>query len=212
MNRKKKVGKDSKEIHMNEVFSSFTDYLGGFNSKMTALKISGVYLIVGAFWILLSDIQLLQQNFTDKVMKTLSQAEIEPRYIELEITESVLIESYDGIKDKLKELRSKGIKIALDDCGTGYSSLSYLIHIPINTLKIDKTFIDTIASDKDGTSLTNMIILIGRKLGLSIVAEGVETEKQLEYLRKHNCHKIQGYYFSKPLPQKELLELLDKNR
>lgn len=159
-----------------------------------------------------SIIQLLQQNFTDKVMKILSQAEIEPRYIELEITESVLIESYDGIKDKLKELRSKGIKIALDDFGTGYSSLSYLIHIPINTLKIDKTFIDTIASDKDGTSLTNMIIMIGRKLGLSIVAEGVETEKQLEYLRKHNCHKIQGYYFSKPLPQKELLELLDKNR
>ena len=81
-------------------------------------------------------------------------------------------------------------------------------HIPINTLKIDKTFIDTISNDKDDKSLTSMIIMIGRHLGLSIVAEGVETEGQMKYLKEHNCHKIQGYYFSKPLMQEELLAML----
>lgn len=157
-----------------------------------------------------SIIQLLQQNFTEKVMKILMQTKVEPQFVELEITESVLIESYDGIKDKLLELKAKGIRIALDDFGTGYSSLSYLTHIPINTLKIDKTFIDTISYDQDDKSLTSMIIMIGRHLGLSIVAEGVETEKQLQYLKEHNCHKIQGYYFSKPLSEDSLLALLQK--
>ncbi len=158
-----------------------------------------------------SIIQLMQHDFTEKVIKTLSQTELEPEYVELEITESVLIESYEVIKDKLMELREKGIKIALDDFGTGYSSLSYLTHIPINTLKIDKMFVDTILNDSDGTSLTSMIIMIGRKLGLSIVAEGVETENQLLYLKKHNCHMIQGYYFSKPLLQEEMIDLLNKD-
>ncbi|HCD45891.1 MAG TPA: diguanylate cyclase [Lachnoclostridium sp.] len=158
-----------------------------------------------------SIIQLMQQDFTEKVMKTLSETGVKPGSLELEITESVLIESYDGIKDKLRELKSKGIKIALDDFGTGYSSLSYLTQIPINTLKIDKIFIDTITNNGEDTSLTNMIIMIGRRLGLSIIAEGVETEGQLEYLKKYDCNKIQGYYFSKPLPQDELLLLLEKN-
>jgi diguanylate cyclase (GGDEF)-like protein len=158
-----------------------------------------------------SIIQLMQQDFKEKVMKTLSETGVEPGSLELEITESVLIESYDGIKDKLRELKSKGIKIALDDFGTGYSSLSYLTQIPINTLKIDKIFIDTITNNGEDTSLTNMIIMIGRRLGLSIIAEGVETEGQLEYLKKYDCNKIQGYYFSKPLPQDELLLLLEKN-
>lgn len=127
----------------------------------------------------------------------------------MEITESVLIESYDEIKNKLEELNSKGIKIALDDFGTGYSSISYLTRIPINTLKIDKLFIDTISCGIDERSLISMIIMIGCSLGMSIVAEGVETEGQMLYLKKHKCHKIQGYYFSKPLPQEELLELLE---
>jgi diguanylate cyclase (GGDEF)-like protein len=159
----------------------------------------------------ISIIQLLQNNFTEKVIKILSQTDIDPKFIELEITESVLIESYDAIREKLMQLKSIGIKIALDDFGKGYSSLSYLTHIPINTLKIDKNFIDTISNENDDTSLTDMIIMIGRRLGLSIVAEGVETKAQLMYLKKHNCNKIQGFYFSKPLPQEEILDLLDNN-
>jgi len=157
----------------------------------------------------ISIIQLLQHNFIEKIMKIISQIDIDPKFIELEITESVLIESYDEIKDKLIQLKSIGIKIALDDFGKGYSSLSYLTHIPINTLKIDKNFIDTITSENDDSSLTSMIIMIGRRLGLSVVAEGVETKTQLMYLKKHNCHKIQGYYFCKPLPQEEILDLLN---
>lgn len=157
----------------------------------------------------ISIVQLLQHNFIEKIMKIISQIDIDPKFIELEITESVLIESYDEIKDKLIQLKSIGIKIALDDFGKGYSSLSYLTHIPINTLKIDKNFIDTITSEDDDSSLTSMIIMIGRRLGLSVVAEGVETKTQLMYLKKHNCHKIQGYYFCKPLPQEEILDLLN---
>jgi len=158
----------------------------------------------------ISIVQLLQHNFIEKIMKIISQIDIDPKFIELEITESVLIESYDEIKDKLIQLKSIGIKIALDDFGKGYSSLSYLTHIPINTLKIDKNFIDTITSEDDESSLTSMIIMIGRRLGLSVVAEGVETKTQLMYLKKHNCNKIQGYYFCKPLPQVEILDLLNK--
>lgn len=157
-----------------------------------------------------SIIQLMQQDFTDKLMEILAQTGIHPEHLELEVTESVFIESYEAIKHKLADLISKGITIALDDFGKGYSSLSYLTQIPITTLKIDKSFIDTVGSGRIDRSLTSMIIMIGRRLGLSVVAEGVETEGQLEYLKKHKCHKAQGYYFSKPLPHEEVLVLLNK--
>ncbi|RJR06280.1 EAL domain-containing protein [Candidatus Parcubacteria bacterium] len=160
----------------------------------------------------ITDIQLMQQDFTDKLMEILAQTGMHPEYLELEVTESVIIESYEVIKNKLEDLISKGIKVALDDFGKGYSSLSYLTQIPITTLKIDKSFVDTIGSGRFDRSLTSMIIMIGRRLGLSVVAEGVETEEQLEYLKKHKCHKVQGYYFSKPLPYKKILDLLDKNK
>jgi diguanylate cyclase (GGDEF)-like protein/PAS domain S-box-containing protein len=157
-----------------------------------------------------SIIQLMKQDFTDKLMETLAQTGIHPEHLELEVTESVFIESYEAIKHKLADLISKGITIALDDFGKGYSSLSYLTQIPITTLKIDKSFIDTVGSGRIDRSLTSMIIMIGRRLGLTVVAEGVETEGQLEYLKKHKCHKAQGYYFSKPLPHEEVLVLLNK--
>ncbi len=152
--------------------------------------------------------QLVQQNFIERVMGIISQVGIDPKFIELEITESVLIESYDEIKDKLIQLKSKGFKISLDDFGNGYSSLSYLTNIPINTLKIDKNFIDTISSEDDDVSLTSIIIMIGSRLGLSVVAEGVETEIQLKYLKKHQCNKIQGYYYCKPLPEDDVIDFL----
>lgn len=158
----------------------------------------------------ISIIQLMQQNFTQRVLEVLEQMCIPPQYLELEMTESMLIESYDVIREKVLELRSYGIKIALDDFGKGYSSLSHLNNIPINTLKIDKTFIDTIDGEEDVISLTGMIIMIGHRLGMTIVAEGVEREEQFKYLQKHQCNKIQGYYFSKPLPCNELSVLLSQ--
>lgn len=158
----------------------------------------------------ISIIQLMQQNFTQRVLEVLEQMCIPPQYLELEMTESMLIESYDVIREKVLELRSYGIKIALDDFGKGYSSLSHLNNIPINTLKIDKTFIDTINGEEDVISLTGMIIMIGHRLGMRIVAEGVEREEQFKYLQKHQYNKIQGYYFSKPLPCNELSVLLSQ--
>jgi len=160
----------------------------------------------------ISMLQLLQDDFVDMVTEILELVKIDPQYIELEITESILMESYETIAKKLKLLKAIGVKIALDDFGKGYSSLHYLKHLPISTLKIDKTFIDNISLDKVNKSLTHLIVKIGRVMDLCVVAEGVETEEQMEYLRKQKCNKIQGYLFSKPLPYNEILKKLEINQ
>ncbi|MCX7709317.1 MAG: bifunctional diguanylate cyclase/phosphodiesterase [Clostridia bacterium] len=156
----------------------------------------------------ISMLQLMQENFVDTVMDALSSANISPRQLEIEITESILMESYEIIAGKLKLLRGYGIRIALDDFGKGYSSLNYLKQLPISTLKIDKSFIDTILTDDKNKSLTSFIVKIGRSLDLCVVAEGVETQEQMDYLIKHKCNKIQGYLFSKPISEAEVLEQL----
>lgn len=157
-----------------------------------------------------SMLQLLQKDFPDSVLEILKYYNLSPEFLELEITESILMESYETIEESLKLLCSKGIRIALDDFGKGYSSLSYLEHMPITTLKIDKSFIDDISFERENKSLTGQIVMMGKSLGLSIVAEGVETQDQLDYLFQCKCHKIQGYLFSKPLPEGEA-EALVKN-
>ncbi|GFZ31028.1 hypothetical protein CSC2_15540 [Clostridium zeae] len=156
-----------------------------------------------------SVIQLMQSDFVDNVLKIINDITIDPNCIELEITESIFIETYDSISDKLNRLREIGIKIALDDFGKGYSSLSYLKQLPISTLKIDKTFIDDVAEEHK-VSLVENIIDIGHKMNLKVVAEGVETEEQLDYLNKYSCDRIQGYYFSRPVPQREAISLLNR--
>lgn len=154
----------------------------------------------------ISMLQLMQDDFVDKVMEILDELKLNPKYLELEITESILMESYEDIAEKLEILKGKGIMIALDDFGKGYSSLNYLKHLPISTLKIDKTFIDTILEDDKNKSLTDLIIRIGRTMDLCVVAEGVETQEQFEYLKLHKCSKIQGYFFSKPVPEEEVMK------
>jgi len=156
----------------------------------------------------ISMVQLLQDDFVNKVTEILDYAGLNPEYLELEITESVLMESCDALVGKLKLLKDRGIKIALDDFGKGYSSLNYLKQLPISTLKIDKSFIDTIESDSKHKSLTNLIVKLGRTMGLSVVAEGVETKEQLDYLTKHKCDKVQGYLFSKPVPEEKVIEAI----
>lgn len=153
----------------------------------------------------ISILQLLQTDFIDLVLDTLSFFDLEPEYLELEITESILIESFEIIGQKLIKLSETGIRIALDDFGTGYSSLNYLKQLPISTLKIDKSFVDNINAD----NLTEHIITIGKSLGMSIVAEGVERQEQLDYLIRHECDKIQGYLFSKPVIDIEIINLLE---
>ncbi len=151
----------------------------------------------------ISTIQILQADFTDKVLKILEYFQLEPSLLELEITESVLIESFEAVFEKLQLLSNRGISIALDDFGKGYSSLSYLQQLPISTLKIDKCFIDNVSLENESNTITQNIISLGKSLGMAIVAEGVEIQDQMDYLMKYKCDKIQGYLFSKPLPKSE---------
>lgn len=154
----------------------------------------------------ISIIQLMQDDFVPTVQETLEFLELAPERLELEITESLLMESLDTVLPKLEELRGLGVRIALDDFGTGYSSLSYLAQIPITTLKLDKSFTDIIGSRQEG--LMEGILYLCKKLNLSTVAEGVEKNSQLNYLREMGCQKMQGYLFSKPVSENEVLDLL----
>lgn len=160
----------------------------------------------------ISMLQFLQTDFTDLVMGTLEFFDIEPRFLELEVTETVLMESFETIGRTLELLRAKDVRIALDDFGKGYSSLSYLKQLPISTLKIDKSFVDCISADNENISLTGQIVMLGKNMNMSVVAEGVENQEQLEYLMKYECNKIQGYIFSKPVPEEEIEELLKANK
>lgn len=152
--------------------------------------------------------QLLQKEFTDSILSTIKEAGIAPELIVIEITESLLMESLDLAVRKLKKLKDNKIKIALDDFGCGYSSLTYLKMLPINILKIDRSFISDIQSEDDTKNMTNIIILLARQLGLKVIAEGVEVNHQLEYLKKHGCDLFQGYLVSKPVPEEEIIKLI----
>ncbi|OKP99712.1 ABC transporter substrate binding protein [Paenibacillus sp. P46E] len=151
----------------------------------------------------ISVIQLMLDDFTEMVLTILRETGLAPEYLELEITESIFVESFQAISSKLEPLKQKGIGIALDDFGTGYSSLSYLKQLPITTLKIDKSFIDSIDAPNN-MSLASSIVTIGHDMGLNVTAEGVETQDQLAFLERTNCDKIQGYFISRPIPEKEV--------
>ncbi len=159
----------------------------------------------------ISAIQYKRPDFISKLMMTLKKYQVEPSEVELEITESVLIDDFVEITNKLAILKEYGFKISLDDFGTGYSSLSYLKGLPINTLKIDKSFIDTVMSDSNTKIITESIVYMVKKLGYETVAEGVETQEQFEYLKSIECDNIQGYYLGKPMPSHEVEELLKKS-
>lgn len=157
-----------------------------------------------------SAIQYKQPDFIDQVIQILDTYEVSPEEIELEITESILIDDFKDITEKLVILRNLGIRISLDDFGTGYSSLSYLKGLPIDTLKIDKSFIDTLITDENTRIITESIIFMVKKLGFETIAEGVETKAQFDYLTEIGCDNIQGYYLSKPLPPEEIEILIEK--
>ncbi|HWR62281.1 MAG TPA: EAL domain-containing protein [Clostridia bacterium] len=158
----------------------------------------------------ISMVQLIQEDFAEMVLDALEKAKLDPKYLELELTESTLMESYDIMEGKLSALSQKGLSFALDDFGKGYSSLNYLSQLPISTLKIDKSFVDTIGSAGKQKSMTNLIVKLGRTIGLNVVAEGVETREQLDYLARNKCDRIQGYLFSKPIPEKAVADFLAK--
>ncbi|MED4794438.1 EAL domain-containing protein [Priestia megaterium] len=153
-----------------------------------------------------SPIQLKSSRFVAEMEQILKKTGLEPHFLELEITESVIQNSQES-KKVLNRLRSLGVKVAMDDFGTCYSSLSYLKHLPINTLKIDKSFIDDL--DEVGKVLVETIIQMGKKLNFDLTAEGIENEEQLQFVTEQGCHIGQGYLFDKPLSPEEMSRLLN---
>ncbi|MBU8851409.1 EAL domain-containing protein [Bacillus sp. FJAT-26377] len=153
-----------------------------------------------------SPIQLKSSRFVADMEQILKKTRLEPHFLELEITESVIQNSQES-KKVLNRLRSLGVKVAMDDFGTCYSSLSYLKHLPINTLKIDKSFIDDL--DEVGKVLVETIIQMGKKLNFDLTAEGIENEEQLQFVTEQGCHIGQGYIFDKPLSPEEMSRLLN---
>lgn len=159
----------------------------------------------------ISAIQYKKADFVQNLLMLIEKYDIDPETVELEITETVLIDDQEAVVEKLNILKEYGIKISLDDFGTGYSSLSYLKGLPIDTLKIDKSFIDTVICDSSTRVITEAIVAMVKKLGCETVAEGVETIEQLKYLQAINCDNIQGFLLGKPMPAKEIEFLLQRN-
>jgi diguanylate cyclase (GGDEF)-like protein/PAS domain S-box-containing protein len=149
-----------------------------------------------------------QENFLEGVFTILKDTGLDPRSLELELTESALMKRAESTESILKTLRDRGVQLAIDDFGTGYSSLSYLRMFPVDALKIDQSFVRQITSAPQDTTIVTAIISMGRSLKLRVVAEGVETREELEFLRARQCDEAQGYFFSRPvLPQKFALLL-----
>jgi diguanylate cyclase (GGDEF)-like protein len=147
----------------------------------------------------LSARQLRDNAFVPLVTQILQESGLEPRYLELELTESVLMGDGRDTVTKLLSLKELGISISVDDFGTGYSSLSYLKHLPIDTIKVDRSFVRDIVTDPDDAAIVSAIVAMAHSLKLNVVAEGVESLEQLDFLRECNCQEAQGYFFSKPL-------------
>lgn len=158
----------------------------------------------------ISALQYNKSDFVDSLLKLLEKYQVDPSQIELEITESILIDDFEAVSMKLKQLRECGIRISLDDFGTGFSSLSYLKKLPINTLKIDKSFIDTVLTDSATRIITESIINMVKTLGFESIAEGVEEEQQYKYLHAIGCDVIQGYLLGRPQEASDIEELLQK--
>ncbi len=167
----------------------------------------GIHFIMS---INISALQYSRDNFVDSILRMIRKYDINPSEIELEITESILIDDFEAVSAKLRKLRSYGIRISLDDFGTGFSSLAYLKKLPIDTLKIDKSFIDTVLTDSPTRIITESIINMVKTLGHETIAEGVEKEEQYHYLHAIGCDVIQGYLLGKPQPPEEIDLLLQK--
>lgn len=156
----------------------------------------------------LSEVQIRDEEIVDFVIYLLKKYDLDPSYIEFEITESIIMKDAEKNIKTLNKFKDLGLTLALDDFGTGYSSLSYLRTLPIDVLKIDKTFIDGILIEEKSEYIINTIIELSHYLNLTVVAEGVENNNQFEYLKKIKCDIIQGYYFSKPIDYEKVLEII----
>jgi diguanylate cyclase (GGDEF)-like protein/PAS domain S-box-containing protein len=155
-----------------------------------------------------SALQMRQGNFVDQVTNFLSEAQVDPHLLELEITESILIEAEDAAIDQMRRLKKLGVRLSIDDFGTGYSSLIYLKKFPINILKIDRAFVSEITTSRHSAAITLAIITLAKSLELTVVAEGIETIEQAEKIFAQGCQVMQGYLFARPLPTDQFEILL----
>ena len=135
---------------------------------------------------------------------------MQPELLELELTESMVMRNPDRALETLEAVKRMGVRLAIDDFGVGYSSLTQLKRFPIDTLKVDRSFIRDIPQDPEDKAITEAIIAMGKSLNLTVVAEGVETLEQHSFLREHDCDEMQGFYFSKPIPSEQFAQLLRK--
>lgn len=155
--------------------------------------------------------QFALDNMVDEVKRVLTETQLNPKNLKLEITEYTAMCEVEKTVEIMRALSSMGLQISIDDFGTGYSSLSYLKHYPVHTLKMDKSFVDHVAEDEEDAAFAKMVIGIAKSLHLDIIAEGVENREQLEFLRNEGCHQIQGFYFSKPLTPEDALAYLQEH-
>jgi EAL domain-containing protein (putative c-di-GMP-specific phosphodiesterase class I) len=160
----------------------------------------------------LSARQFRQENLIEMVEEILLETGLAPQWLELELTESLVMQEAEKSAAILHELTGRGIEVAIDDFGTGYSSLSYLKRFPIANLKIDQAFIRDMTRDPDDATLVKTIITMAHGLGMKTIAEGVELAEQIEFLCRHQCEEMQGYYFSRPVSAEELGRLLAEGK
>lgn len=156
--------------------------------------------------------QFREPMFIESIAEVLKETGLDPQWLEIEITESIAMENVESSIKQLKRLKELGVTIAIDDFGTGYSSLNYLRKLPIDTLKIDQSFVQDIGRDENGEAIVIAIIQLAHNLHLTVIAEGVETEGQLDFLKYKNCDEIQGYFYSKPRPPVEIEQYLKREK
>ncbi|MBZ9673505.1 EAL domain-containing protein [Mesorhizobium sp. ES1-3] len=156
--------------------------------------------------------QFKEKNLISHVIDALEDSGLEAKYLELELTESLIMQNVDTAVAMMNALQGLGVQISIDDFGTGYSSLSALKTFPVARLKIDKSFINDLATDENDQAVASAVISLGQKLNLRVIAEGVETDDQVAFLRKNNCDEMQGYHFSKPVSAEGIARLLDKEQ
>jgi EAL domain-containing protein (putative c-di-GMP-specific phosphodiesterase class I) len=152
----------------------------------------------------LSARQFSQPDLVEQVRRVLQESGLDPSCLELEITESNAMQNAENTIYTLRDLKTIGVRISMDDFGTGYSSLNYLKRFPIDTLKLDQSFVREVTTDKSDAAIVSAVITMAHSLNLEVVAEGVETEGQLDFLQRHHCDRIQGYLFSAPLSAEDL--------
>jgi predicted signal transduction protein with EAL and GGDEF domain len=164
------------------------------NTRMAPLQVA----------INISSLQFTHDDLQRSIMEAVWANTVMPRMLELEITESVMVSNIDRTIEVLSALRNTGISVSIDDFGTGYSSLSYLKRFPLDKLKIDRSFISDLHQNADDAAICSAIVAMGHQLGLTVVAEGVENEAQLNFLNDRGCDQLQGFYIGKPMPAEEL--------